>query len=186
MRDLNLASRSVRGIPTYFVLLDVGVLITLVLLASIQGLERRGALLSMIIVGSAVLLTTSHVVFSERFPTHDSYLVHYPIFHHIGATLASGTFPEWFPVSGGVRMGLSHAYAYDAPYRLIGYLLYAVLPASAMTVYKLQYVLGAAGRLGMVVGFRAVDRFALCGVRGSVGHRCEQPGQHGRGTRFDD
>ena len=142
-RDLNLP-RKLYGSPTYFVLLDISVLITGILLLCLRGFERRGVFFSLVLVFGSILLMTSPVIFSEKFPTRDTYLHYYPTYHYIAQSLASGALPEWLPVGGGARLGYSHMnLCVDSPHRLVGYLLYAVLPVSVMTVYKLQFALGA-------------------------------------------
>ncbi len=83
-------------------------------------------------------------LFSQKYPTHDSFHYHFPVFQYFAESIAAGNgFPEWFTSSGGMRVGFSHInYGYVLPYRLVGYALYALTPLSALVAYKLSYAVG--------------------------------------------
>jgi hypothetical protein len=105
---------------------------------------RAGAAVTAALIFLPCLAMLIPFFVSPSFPQGDSWLFHFPSFEHVARSLDEfRAFPRWYPTSGGIRAGYFHVNApIFHPHRLVGYLIYCLLPLSAGFVYKLQYVLG--------------------------------------------
>ena len=90
------------------------------------------------------LLAVFPFVLFRELPAGDSHTFWYPSFEHILNAVRDGyLFPQWFPTSGGVRIGLSHiTFSPTLPHRILGCYLYSFLPFSSVIIYKLGYISG--------------------------------------------
>lgn len=120
------------------------VIVSVISIIPLVFLYKGRSVFDYLIVCIPYIMVTGRFLFLPVLPIWDSWSYHFPMFKYIGDTIANGhLFPEWFPVSGGVRIGFFHIQVFSTiPHRILGYLLYIILPISPVFIYKLQYILG--------------------------------------------
>src|SRR3972149_6801999 len=98
----------------------------------------------LLFVAAVFFVFALQVLSPSVLPNQDSAFFHYPYFKYFSSSLALGFgFPLWDPSYGGIPVGASSiAMSPLLPYRLIGYLLYALLPLDPATLYKATVMLG--------------------------------------------
>lgn len=117
------------------------------------------------------LVAVAGYIVSPKYPIHDSHIYYFPTFQYVAESFAAGEgYPAWFPTAGGVRIGFSHVnYGYALPYRLVGYILYATTPISALLAYKLSYAVGTLLiGLGWGLFLDRLTKSTLAAVAGSL------------------
>ncbi len=121
-----------------------GLLVGLISIFSIPFLRKGKSPLQYLLICIPYLVVTFKFLISQDLPCSDGWRFHFPAFKYIAEALANGhIFPEWFQSGGGIRIGFSHINLFPyLPHRIVGYLLYSILPVSVVVVYKLQYILG--------------------------------------------
>ncbi|MFQ5464988.1 MAG: hypothetical protein ACE5EI_03580 [Thermodesulfobacteriota bacterium] len=94
--------------------------------------------------GCYVLLVLPFLASPTTFPGHDNIKYHLLNYTYFSNSLRYGFgLPAWYPSYGGVPVAISSFSLFPfAPYRLIGYLLYVLLPLETVTLYKITLVVG--------------------------------------------
>ena len=90
------------------------------------------------------LLAVFPFILFRELPAGDSHTYYFPAFESILNAVRDGNlFPQWFPVNGGIRVGVYHiVFITTIPHRILGYYIYSFLPFSPVIIYKLGYISG--------------------------------------------
>ncbi len=122
----------------------IGFLAGLISVLLLSLLRKERTHLNYLLVCLPYIMVTLPFLASRDLPGWDSWFFHFRAFRYVADAIAHGhVFPEWFQTGGGIRIGFYHVNLFPfLPHRIIGYLLYSILPISIVIAYKLQYILG--------------------------------------------